>query len=74
MEITIKIKDSNKATAFLNFLKSLDFINIEEKHKHISFPTMSEKEVLERVEVSNVEIKEGKTISHEKLYEEFQRW
>jgi len=47
MQITINIKDSSKAKAFLNFIKSLDFVTVKESDEDVSFPTMSEKEIID---------------------------
>ena len=74
MQITINIKDSSKAKAFLNFIKSLDFITVKESDENISYPSMTEKEIIDRVSVTNKQIKQGKTISQEDLYKEAQNW
>jgi flagella basal body P-ring formation protein FlgA len=74
MQITININDSSKAKAFLNFIKSLDFVTVKENDKNISYPTMTEKEIIDRVAVTNKQIKQGKTISHDDLYNESQNW
>jgi hypothetical protein len=74
MQITINIKDSSKAKAFLNFIKSLDFVTVKENHKNISYPSMSEKEIIDRVAISNKQIEQGKTISHDALVEESKNW
>ena len=57
MIVTLDIND-NKATAFLNFIKSLDFITVEEK---IDEPTT--RELLKSIEDGLTEVKmhsEGK--------------
>ncbi|MCC5916229.1 MAG: hypothetical protein JJU02_02760 [Cryomorphaceae bacterium] len=74
MQITINIKDSSKAKAFLNFIKSLDFITVKESDDNISYPSMTEKEIIDRVAVTNKQIKEGQTISHSDLEKESQNW
>ncbi len=74
MQITISIKDSSKAKAFLNFIKSLDFITVKESDENFSYPSMTEKEIIDRVSVTNKQIKQGKTISQEDLYKEAQNW
>lgn len=74
MQITIKITDSKKAKAFLNFIKSLDFITIKESEENINFPTMSKEDIVDRVAVTNKQIKKGKTISHKDLSKEAQNW
>lgn len=71
MQITINITDRSKAKAFLNFIKSLDFVTVKE---NISYPSMTEKEVIDRVTLTNKQIKQGKTISHDNLQKESQNW
>jgi flagella basal body P-ring formation protein FlgA len=74
MQITINIKDSSKAKAFLNFIKSLDFVTVKESDENISYPTMTEKEIIDRVAVTNKQIKQGKTVSHDDLEKESLNW
>ena len=74
MQITINIKDNSKAKAFLNFIKSLDFVTVKESDENISYPTMTEKEIIDRVAVTNKQIKQGKTVSHDDLEEESKGW
>ena len=74
MQITINIKDSSKAKAFLNFIKSLDFVTVKESDENISYPTMTEKEIIDRVAVTNKQIKQGKTVSHDDLEKESKNW
>jgi len=74
MQITINIKDSSKAKAFLNFIKSLDFVTVKESDENISYPTMTEKEIIDRVAVTNEQIKQGKTVSHDDLEKESKNW
>jgi ABC-type thiamine transport system substrate-binding protein len=74
MEITINIKDGSKAKAFLNFIKSLDFITVKVHDENINYPTMSDKEIIDRVASTNKQIKQGKTISHDDLHKESQNW
>lgn len=74
MQITINITDSSKAKAFLNFIKSLDFVTVKESDENINYPTMTEKEIIDRVTVTNKQIKQGKTISQEELQKESRNW
>jgi hypothetical protein len=74
MEFIISIKDGTKAKAFLNFLKSLDFITIRENKGTQNYPTLSEQEIVDRVALTNEQIKQGKTISHEDLTKEVKNW
>ena len=74
MQITINIKDSSKAKAFLNFIKSLDFVTVKESDENMSYPTMSEKEIIDRVAITNKQIKQGETVSHDDLEEKSLNW
>lgn len=74
MQITINVTDSSKAKAFLNFLKSLDFVTIKNNEEDLVFPTLTEKEIIDRVAVTNEQIKSGETISHNDLKEESKSW
>jgi len=74
MQITINIKDSSKAKAFLNFIKSLDFVTVKENDENISYPIMTEKEIIDRVAVTNKQIKQGKTVSQDDLEKESKNW
>lgn len=74
MQITINIKDSSKAKAFLNFIKSLDFVTVKESNEDIGSPSMTDKEIIDRVKLSNEQIGKGKTISHDDLIEESKNW
>ena len=59
MKVTLDIKD-NKAAAFLNFIKSLDFISI---HKKDDYEEPTKKEILESIKQGMKEVqlhKEGK--------------
>ncbi len=74
MQIIINIKDSSKAKAFLEFIRSLDFISIKEGDDNIPYPTMSEKEIIDRVAITNKQIIQGKTVSQDDLEKESQNW
>jgi flagella basal body P-ring formation protein FlgA len=74
MQITINITDNRKATAFLNFIKSLDFVTVKESDENTSYPTMTEKKIIDRVAVTNKQIKQGETVSHDSLHKESQNW
>ncbi len=59
MKITLDIND-NKAAAFLNFIKSLDFISI---HKKEDYEEPTKKEILDSIKQGMKEVqlhKEGK--------------
>ena len=74
MLITINIKDNSKAQAFLNFIKSLDFLTITENNESLHYPTMSDEEIVNRVEETNEQIKNGQTISHDDLEKAVKNW
>lgn len=74
MLITINIKDSSKAEAFLNFIKSLDFITVTENKKSWDYPSMTDEEIVNRVEEANVQIKNGQTIAQEDLEKSVKNW
>lgn len=75
MQITIKIKDGSKALAFLNFIKSLDFISIQKSDEITDYPGMTDDEIIDRVRVTNQQIKNGETISQSTLLKKWEdRW
>lgn len=67
MQIIITIKDSSKAKAFLNFIKSLDFITVKESKENSGLPIMTKEQIINRVAVTNKQIQKGETISHDDL-------
>lgn len=73
MIYTFHIKDSSspEVKAFIEYIKTLDFVSIEEK---IEYPNLTDKEIIDRVEETNVQIKKGKTTSHDKLRKDSQSW
>ena len=74
MLITININDSNKAQAFLNFIKSLDFLTVTETNDTLGYPVMSDEDIINRVEETNEQIKNGQTISQEELEKSVKNW
>lgn len=74
MLITINIKDNSKAEAFLNFIKSLDFLTITENNESLHYPIMSDEDIVTRVEETNEQIKNGQTISQEDLEKSVKNW
>jgi hypothetical protein len=74
MLITININDSNKAQAFLNFIKSLDFLTVTENNDTLGYPVMSDEDIISRVEETNEQIKNGQTISQEELEKSVKNW
>jgi flagella basal body P-ring formation protein FlgA len=47
---------------------------VKESDENISYPTMTEKEIIDRVAVTNKQIKQGETVSHDDLHKESQNW
>lgn len=74
MEIIINIKDKIKAEAFLNFIKSLDFVTVKENQLENDSIVMSDHEVIERVQVTNKQIQRGDTKTHDEVVKEFKSW
>lgn len=74
MQIIITIKDSSKAKAFLNFIKSLDFITVKDSKENSGLPIMTKEQIINRVAVTNKQIQKGETISHDDLYKESKKW
>jgi hypothetical protein len=72
--ITIKIKDSSKAEAFLNLIKSFDFITVTENKKSLDYPSMTDEEIVNRVEEANVQIKNEQTIAQEDFEKSVKNW
>lgn len=75
MAFTLHIQDSSnpKVLAFMEYVKSLDFVKIIEEET-INYPSMTDEEIIERVFVARQEIKEGKLISQDELLEKIKKW
>ncbi len=75
MAFTFHINDSNnpKVLAFMEYVKSLDFVKVIEDDT-TTFPTLTDEEIIERVLVTRQEIKDGKLISQEQLAEKIKKW
>jgi hypothetical protein len=77
MQLTINIKDSDKAKVFLNFIKSLDYITVQENEEEIYYPSMSDRDIIDRIDrvaETNEEIKQGKTTLHDDFVKESKKW
>ena len=74
MQITINIKDSSKAKVYLDFIKSLDYISLKKIDNDIDYPSMSKEEIIDRVTISNQQIKKRETILQDDLLKEAQNW
>lgn len=75
MAFTLHIQDSSnpKVLAFMEYVKSLDFVKIIEEDT-IDYPSMSDEEIIDRVFVTRQEIKDGKLISQDELLEKIKKW
>jgi hypothetical protein len=72
MKLTINIDISNhKAIALLNYIKTLDFINIEEKSEQDNIPKWQIKEVAKRLK--KLEKNPEKAIDFEKTIESIEK-
>jgi len=63
MRITIDIQDS-KATAFLNFIQSLDFVTINEEDNQLTDYTKR------GIDIGLQQVEEGKTLSNDEVISE----
>ena len=76
-EDIIALLHSNKDLSLLNKIKAL--LSFESEILEVSeteFPyiTMTDEEVVKRVDITNEEIKQGKTISQDQLFKDAQNW
>ncbi len=63
MKVTLDIQDS-KAAVFLNFIKSLDFIKVEEERNSLESPY--DPEFVTKIKQSEKEFEEGNSTTVEK--------
>jgi hypothetical protein len=63
MRITIDIQDS-KATAFLNFIQSLDFVTINEEDNQLTDYTKR------AIDIGLQQVEEGRTLSNDEVISE----
>ena len=76
-EDIIALLHSNKDLSLLKKIKAL--LSFESEILEVSeteFPyiTMTDEEVVKRVDITNEEIKQGKTISQDQLFKDAQNW
>lgn len=73
MEHTFHINDSPpKAKAFLEFIKTLDFVRVG--NGEVKFPSKTNEEIIQQAIQAEKEIAEGKTISQSDLVRESKNW
>ena len=73
-QITLNIED-DKLNSFLAFIKTLDYVSIENNRETtINYPTMTDKQIIDRVAITNIEIEQGKFISQDQLIQKMKNW
>lgn len=73
-QITLNIED-DKLKAFIAFIKTLNYVSVENKSgKTVKYPTMTDKQIIDRVAITNKEIEQGKFISQEQLQQKIKNW
>ena len=74
IQITLNIED-DKLNSFLAFIKTLDYVSIENNRETtINYPTMTDKQIIDRVAITNIEIEQGKFISQDQLIQKMKNW
>jgi hypothetical protein len=76
-EDIIALLHSNKDLSLLKKIKSLLSFEseiIEVSETEVPYITMTDKEIVKRVDITNEEIKQGKTISQDQLFKDAQNW
>ena len=76
-EDIIALLHSNKDLSLLNKIKSLlsfESESVEVSETEVPYITMTEEEIVKRVDITNEEIRQGKTISQDQLFKDAQNW
>ncbi len=76
-EDIIALLHANKDLSLLNKIKSLLSFEseiIEVSETEVPYITMTEEEIVKRVDITNEEIRQGKTISQDQLFKDAQNW
>ena len=74
IQITLNIED-DKLNSFLAFIKTLDYVSLENNRETtINYPTMTDKQIIDRVAITNIEIEQGKFISQDQLIQKMKNW
>jgi len=73
MAYTFHIKDSSnpKVLAFLEYIKTLDFVILE---KSDIVQEMTEKKIINQAHIAEKEIQNGKIRSHEQVLKDLKNW
>ena len=73
-QITLNIED-DKLNSFLAFIKTLDYVSLENNRETtIEYPTMTDKQIIDRVAITNTEIEQGEFISQDQLIQKMKIW
>ena len=64
------VEDDSIIDNFLNLVQPIE----KKSNKKVNFPSMTEKQIIDRVVVANKEIEKGKTISQDQLDKDSQNW
>jgi cell division protein FtsX len=70
ISIIASIEDNSMIDKLLNFISPSD----TQAEKKIKFPSMTKQQIIDQAILAEKEIEQGKTISHEKAYQEFKKW
>lgn len=75
MAFTFHISDSTnpKVQAFMEYVKSLDFVKVIEDDT-TPYPSLTDEQIIERVLITRKEIQEGQLISQNELVEKIKKW
>lgn len=68
---------SNNDYSLLEKIKSLlsfDLMKLELNDSGAEYVSMTDEEIIKRVDITNEEIRKGKTISQDKLFKDSQNW
>ena len=73
-QITLNIED-DKLNSFLAFIKTLNYVSLENNRETtIEYPTMTDKQIIDRVAITNTEIEQGEFISQDQLIQKMKIW
>ena len=73
-QITLNIED-DKLNSFLAFIKTLNYVSLENNRETtIKYPTMTDKQIIDRVAITNTEIEQGEFISQDQLIQKMKNW
>jgi hypothetical protein len=76
-EDIIALLHSNKDLSLLKKIKALlsfESETLEVSEPEVPYITMTDEEIVKRVDITNEEIRQGKTISQDQLFKDAQNW